>query len=230
MYHSLNSGTTTLIYVTGAKDDVLEKNITAEGNHWIANTKAYPFNMSVMAVIDLDGVEARDARYELGAFYGDECRGSARLMYVESLDRYLAFVSVSGNGAVDLCWLLFDNETKEVYRADEGLHFDANAILGVAKDPLRVSFSGLTGAEELMQLVSCYPNPVSRNEYVRMSLPAARGNEVRVEIMNAQGALVSSARVDALSPEVKAPATAGVYVVRVTIDGKGVVYSKLIVE
>ena len=230
MYHSLNSGTTSLTYVAGAKDDVLEKNITAEGNHWNANTKAYPFNMSVMAVVDLDGVEARDARYELGAFYGDECRGSARLMYVESLDRYLAFVSVSGNGATDLTWLLFDNETKEVYRADEGLHFDPNAILGATKDPLRVSFSGLMGTEELMQMVSCYPNPVGRNEYVHLNMPAVRGSEARVEIMNAQGAMVSSARVDALTPEVKAPATAGVYVMRVTIDGKGVVYAKLIVE
>ena len=230
MYHSLNGSETTLTYAVGAKDGAVEENLTSEGNHWTPNVKAFPFNMSVVAVVEIDGAEVSDDRYELAVFADGECRGSVRLMQVEALDRYMAFLTVSGNGNADLEWALYDNETGLEYRGSETkLQFEQNAVVGSVKEPLIVRFADLTGTDETMNKVSCYPNPVRRSQYVRVNLPAGSG-EARVDMVNALGATVLSQRVNGLNAEVKAPAAAGVYVVRVTIDGKAVAYTKLIVE
>ena len=230
MYHSLNNGTTTLTYTVNAKDSEVEENLTAEGNHWTPDVKAYPFNMSVVAVVEIDGVEAVEDRYELAVFADGECRGSVRLMQVAALNRYVAFLTVTGNGSADLRWALYDTETGEEYLdSDSELRFEPNAIVGNVKEPMTVRFNGLTATSETPNKVTCYPNPVSRSQYVRIDLPAAHG-ETQVEVVNALGAVVSSQRANGMVAEVKAPATAGVYVVRITIDGKEVVYTKLIVE
>ena len=227
MYRSLNSGTTTLTYMLNAKDGALEENLA--GAHWTANAKAYPYNMSVVAVVEIDGMEASDGRYELAAFANGECRGSVRLTEVEALDRYMAFLTVSGNGATDLEWALYDSETGMEYRGSmTKLQFEQNGIVGSAREPLTVRFGDLTGTDETMNQVSCYPNPANRGQYFRVSLPASK--EARVDVVNALGATVSSQRVNGPAAEVKAPTAAGVYMLRVTIDGKAVATTKLIVE
>ena len=229
MYHSLNGGVTQLTYSVSAKDDISVFNGTNEVCHWVANVNAYPYNMSVVAVVELEGMEARDSRYELAAFAGNECRGSARLMYVEALDRYLAFLTVVGIGQAELRWALYDTETGEVGYNTETLRFEQDAILGAVKDPLKVSFAKFNATDDtFVNDLIVYPNPVRCDQMVRISLPAH--GEVTVEIVDALGAVLSSERVKGEIFEIKAPDTAGVYAVKVTVDGKGVSCSKMIVR
>ena len=229
MYHSLNGGVTQLTYSVSAKDDISVFNGTNEVCHWVANVNAYPYNMSVVAVVELEGMEARDSRYELAAFAGNECRGSARLMYVEALDRYLAFLTVVGIGQAELRWALYDTETGEVGYNTETLRFEQDAILGAVKDPLKVSFAKFNATDDtFVNDLIVYPNPVRRNQMVRISLPAH--GEVTVEIVDALGNVLTSERVKGETFEIKAPDTAGVYAVKVTVDGKGVSCSKMIVR
>ena len=229
MYHSLNGSETTLTYTVNAKESEVEKNVTSEGNHWVPDMKAYPYNMNVVAVVELDGMELGEGRYELAAFCGGECRGSVRLMEVSSLNRWMAFLTVSGSGTTEMEFALYDTETGMEYRGGDLFRFEQNAIMGSAKEPVAVRFAGLTGMVENLNKVTCYPNPVGRSQYVYVNLPAA-GTEARVEVVNALGAVVSMERATGMTAEVKAPATAGVYVVRVVIDGKAASYAKLVVE
>ena len=229
MYHSLNGSETTLTYTVNAKESEVEKNVTSEGNHWVPDMKAYPYNMNVVAVVELDGMELGEGRYELAAFCGGECRGSVRLMEVSSLNRWMAFLTVSGSGTTEMEFALYDTETGMEYRGGDLFRFEQNAIMGSAKEPVAVRFAGLTGTAENLNKATCYPNPVGRSQYVRVNLPAA-GTEARVEVVNALGAVVSMERATGMTAEVKAPATAGVYVVRVVIDGKAASYAKLVVE
>lgn len=229
MYHSLNGGVTQLTYSVSAKDDISVFNGTNEVCHWVANVNAYPYNMSVVAVVELECMEARDSRYELAAFAGNECRGSARLMYVEALDRYLAFLTVVGIGQAELRWALYDTETGEVGYNTETLRFEQDAILGAVKDPLKVSFAKFNATDDtFVNDLIVYPNPVRCDQMVRISLPAH--GEVTVEIVDALGNVLTSERVKGEIFEIKAPDTAGVYAVKVTVDGKGVSCSKMIVR
>ncbi|MBQ6772115.1 MAG: leucine-rich repeat protein, partial [Bacteroidales bacterium] len=114
MFKSNNSSAVTLVYPNNGTRTDLRDNQTTENNHWQPNLNAYPDNMSVMAVVELDGEELASERYELAAFANGECRGSARLMYVEPLDRYMAFLTVAGDEATGLHFGLYNVETGDV--------------------------------------------------------------------------------------------------------------------
>ena len=49
--------------------------VTVQANHWEPDPHQFPNNMSVIGVIEINGVEQASESYELGAFCGDECRG-----------------------------------------------------------------------------------------------------------------------------------------------------------
>lgn len=231
MYLSQNDGGTTLTYHVGAKDGALEPNLTGEGNHWTPNVKAYPYNMSVVAVVELDGAELTGSRYELAAFSGDECRGGVRLLHVEPVDRYLAFLTVSGDSVANLRLALYDKETGiEYHDSNTALRFEQNAVLGAVKKPMVVRFGKHSETDEAGVKVTCYPNPVDRNRYVRVDLSKLPCPVAKVELVNALGVVVRSERTDSAAVEIQAPATAGVYAVRVTVDGRTAVCAKLIVE
>ena len=114
MYKSMNSSPVSFTYPSGGSKGELKPNQTADYNHWVPNLTAYPDNMSVMAVVELDDVELQGENYELAAFANGECRGSASLMYVEPLNRHIAFLTVAGNEAVELHFGLYNTETGAV--------------------------------------------------------------------------------------------------------------------
>ena len=64
--------------------------------HWNPNPGLYANNMTVVGIITLNGDELRNASYEIGAFCGEECRGSEVLEYYATPNKYLAFLTVYG--------------------------------------------------------------------------------------------------------------------------------------
>ena len=229
MYNYLGSQPVTFTYSTGSSKNLGENRSTLN-NHWVANRQGYPYNMSVMAVVHLDGEEQGGDEVELAAFEGDECRGSARLLYVEHLDRYIAFVTVSGAESADLMWKLYYPETGMEYENTEHhFCFEPNGIIGSLDNPYVVDFSTMTATEEsFANRLAVYPNPVNANDRVTINMPCA--SKACVEVVNAIGAKVSVETVTGTSAFVKAPATSGVYVVKVAIDGMGTYTCKLVVE
>ena len=227
MYNSNATGNTTFAYVDGERSQ--NENTTSADNHWVVNRQAYPYNMSVMAVVSLDGTE-HGGDVELAAFVGDECRGSARLLYVEHLDRHIAFLTVTGEESATLTMKLYDPATGMEYETTaSNLSFEANGIVGSLDNPFVVDFSTATVTEEVFaNRLSVYPNPVNANDLVRVNMPCE--SPARVEIVNALGAVVASETITGTSLAVKAPATSGIYVVKVAIDGMGVFTTKLFVE
>ena len=229
MYHSLNNQPQTFAYSEGAKGVELRENLTAEGNRYMPQVSAYPHNMNMVAVVELEGVEARDIELELSAFVGNECRGSIRLLYVEALDRYLAFLTVSGNEAGTLTMRLVDAETGMEYESEQQFEFEPDAILGTVKQPVVLRFNTVvTQCESYLSQFELYPNPVKGNEMLRLNMPVDK--EVRVELVNALGATVSTETVTSFPASLKAPKTPGVYTVKVTSADKGCQSYKLIVR
>ena len=230
MYKSNNDSPATFTYPDNGRT-VMRDNITAKDNHWVPTVSAYPFNMTVTAVVELDGEELRSDRYELAAFANGESRGSVRLMYVEPIDRYVAFLTIAGEEAADLSLSLYDTETSlEYFGANETLGFEANATLGRLAEPFVVSFRGTTGMDELANSLRVYPNPVNAGERFSIGMNAECKAPVRVEIVNALGITVSVETSTQAPASIVAPVTAGVYTLRVTVDGKGTAVRKLVVK
>ena len=230
MYKSNNASPTTFTYPNNGKAEMSD-NLTIENNYWESNPSAYPYNMTVTAVVELDGEELRSDRYELAAFANGESRGSVRLMYVEPIDRYVAFLTIAGEEATELSLSLYDMETgMEYFPAEENIVFEADATLGRLAEPFVVSFRGTTGVDELANSLRVYPNPVKAGERFSIGMNAESKAPVRVEIVNALGAVVSVETSTQAPASIVAPATAGIYTLRVTVDGKGTIIRKLVVK
>ena len=230
MYKSNSVSAVTLVYPSGGSKEELKANQTAGNNHWQPNLNAYPDNMSVMAVVELDGEELQGENYELAAFANGEVRGSARLLYVEPLNRYMAFLTVAGDEAAELRFGLYNTETGEVEtQSIASLRYETNAVVGSFAEPYVVSFRGNTGMDEWASSLNVYPNPVHRGQIVSLGFGDAETGEVQVEIVNVLGAVVETRRATSLQGII-APETAGVYTLRVTVEGKGTCYRKLVVR
>ena len=231
MYKSNRSNSITLTYPNGGAKDELMANQTTEGNHWQPNLNAYADNMSVMAVVEMDGRELQGENYELAAFANGECRGSARLLYVEPIDRYMAFVAVAGDETCELRFRLYNAETGTVVETvcTPSLQYETNAVVGSFVTPYVVSFCGSTGVDEWASRVNLFPNPVERGQMVSLGLSVEDAGEVQVEIINALG-VVETLRATSPLQGITAPKVAGVYTLRITIEGKGTCYRKLIVK
>ncbi len=231
MYESHSTGELTLIYPEPSKSDLLLENLTAQHNYWKPAMQAYPYNMTVVAVVELDHAAAQSTQYELAVFANDECRGSAKLQYVAAMDRYLAFLTVFGEKTADLRFALYDAETGMEYSdANQELAFVADDHVGSLRDPYTVQFKGMTALQETDNLIQVYPNPVGQGQMFNIGQSAEELGEVQIEFVNALGAVVSTEKAMQLPVSVKAPDAAGVYILRISVNGKGVRYGKLIVK
>ena len=229
MYYSTNSETHTFTYPDTNRGGELKKNLTAENNHWEPNPHAYPTNMTFLAVIDLDGKEIQSEDYELAVFDADgECRGSITTMYVDITGRYYAFLTIYGDVPVDLHFGLYDLEAnEECFDVDETLMFNADASIGTVFEPVVLHFHGLNSVNELDSRIKVFPNPVNRGERFNVGLADDVTNPVRVEIINALGL------VETVTPSrqtLTAPNVAGVYTLRITVEGERTYISKLVVK
>lgn len=162
MYYSSSNQPKTLVYPEGGRGVEQKANHTADNNHWVPDMHAYPHNMTVTAIIELDGEELRAENYELAAFAADECRGSVRLMYVEPIDRWVAFLTVAGEDAANLNFSLFDMETGMEYSgSEETLNYKTDAMVGTMGEPYIVRFRNAASEDEKFSHVSIFPNPAN---------------------------------------------------------------------
>ena len=229
MYLSKTNGSVVFYYPEAPSKVTLQENLTSENNHWSPDMQAYPNNMSVMAVVELDGVELHDDAYELAAFAGEECRGSVRLMEVDG--RHLAFLTVTGDTPQDLSLRLYDATTgQEWHHADEVVTFASNAVIGSLEAPVTVHFRGNASVGEVLGDIKLFPNPVWRGETFGIESSLTSGASVKVEIINALGTVVSTVTSTRCPETLVAPKTAGVYTVRITVDGLGTCCKKLVVK
>jgi hypothetical protein len=229
LYKSNGSGSFTLVYPANSKGETLAENITSEHNHWVPDMHAYPDNMTVTAIIELDNEEVNSDNYELAAFANGECRGSVRLMYVEPLNRHIAFLTITGEDVTALSFSLYDMQMdEEIHGANEQINFSNNATVGDLMEPYVLHFRGITGVDEWANRLNVFPNPVACGEVLNIVMPAEDLGEMRVEIINALG-VVETCHGASLQT-ITAPDVAGVYTLHITVEGKGTCYRKLVVK
>ena len=232
MYYSMNGNPVTFTYPNNDRGGELKKNLTAENNHWEPNPHAYPTNMTLLAVIDLDGEEIQSENYELAVFDADgECRGSIKTMYVDITGRYYAFMTIYGDSPVELHFGLYDWEAHaECFNVDETVMFNADASIGTIFEPMVLHFHGLNNVDEFDRQIRVFPNPVNCGERFSLGMAEDVTNPVRVEIINALGVETLRATSVQTPAQLTAPTTAGVYTLRITVEGKATIIRKLIVK
>ena len=232
MYYSNKNTTSTLNYAESPNREERIPNITAENNHWTPNAFEYPYNMTAMAVVMLDDMEISNDQYELAAFANGKCIGSSRLLYNEGLNHYLAYLTIYGEESVDIQFGLYDVASgTEYYSAIETLSFEINSIIGNVAEPFVVHFDNTTGMNQnLESTVFLYPNPVSKGEKCSIGMLVNGMEKATIEVIDALGSVISVETVHQQPISITAPNTAGVYTVRITVEGQGSYCRKLIVK
>ena len=208
MYGSRSNSPKTLVYQTG-REDATMANITPENNFFHPSVD-YVDNMSLTAVVDLDGEELRSEGYELAAFVGDECRGSVKLMYVEPIDRYVAFLTVFGDQEEDLHFRLTDGAVSSL--SADRLAYAVDGILGELDNPVVLHFGPMDAQENASANVIVYPNP-SEGVFNIEGL-----NIRKVEVFNALGQPVFAKDTENGLMIDLTNRAAGIYLIRIVTD------------
>jgi hypothetical protein len=170
MYYSGNPTAQTLIYPSSSATQPAPalRNATEEAftSHWTVDEHRFPNTMTATSVVLLDNVELQSNQIEIGAFSGDECRGSAVLKdFSQNTHSYMGFLVIHGEGNEAIRLRIYDHATGREYDANNVLSFGVNAIHGNPAEPYSItSLSSPTGINDIQaNAVNIYLEPTSGN-------------------------------------------------------------------
>ena len=100
-------------------------------NHWTP-AQGFQNNMTVNGIIRIDGEEQFSPMLEIGAFCGDECRGSEFAMFFPPTGQYLVPIAIVGNESGDeITFRLYDHgQGREIEGECGTLTFTVDAMIG----------------------------------------------------------------------------------------------------
>jgi hypothetical protein len=212
MYQNVSGTTKTLVYPSESATRSMKANVTAENNYWVPNAEKFAGNMSVIAVVESNGIEMSD--YEVAAFVGDEIRGSARPIYIEVLDKHMIFMTVYGSGKEEITFKYYDinADAIENVTSREEIVFADNATYGSIENAI-VLTCGVTGiGENDTETLNVYPNPANINAEISLGTTYDR-----VEIYNAIGVKIAEYSND---NKIDGIETSGVYLIKAMNDNE----------
>ena len=219
MYNSNSSSEKTLVYHSGRYQSP-KTNITPVDNIFIPNVKPYASNMTITAIVELEGDELHTEGYEVAAFAGNECRGSAKLIYVEPLDRYMVFLLVAGDTEHNLRFALTDGY--ETSWSEDNVMYSNDDIIGTPMEPAVLHFGPLGINEDKDMTVNVYPNP-SNDVYNIVAKDIQR-----IEVIDNLGQIILSKEIENDFVQISLNGrTNGAYLLRV-VTSNGVFINKLI--
>ncbi len=198
--------------------------------HWRGNIRRFPDNLCLMAVVTVDGEEQRGEDLELGAFVDGECRGSAKLYYMEAIDRYYALMTITGQDGEQVSFALTDGEQPTNGESHTHLTFVTDAMVGSYEQPFVVDFgSTTTVGEHESNLMTLYPNPVEHDASFGLDIPEEE-QVVELTITDMLGAVVRRETGAIAKRSVVGLPTAGLYMVKAVCRSGRVYQCKLMVK
>jgi hypothetical protein len=151
-------------------------------------------------------------------------------VYAEPLNRYVAFLTVSGEEVANMYFGLYNKETgEEFFNTNTSLTFNADAMVGDPDEPFVIGFRDSSAINELGNAMTLYPNPASIGEKVNVLISNSM-RPVRIEIVDAIGKIVSVESSTNWPATIAVPASAGVYTVRIITEDNGVMIQKMVVK
>ncbi|MBQ4206077.1 MAG: T9SS type A sorting domain-containing protein, partial [Bacteroidales bacterium] len=215
MYSSGAGENKTLVY----SDSRSNMKAETEEPHWQTDRHAYADNLTMIAVVKIEGEEQRDESCEVGAFVNGECRGSAKLMYDAETDRYLAMLTISGEDG-DVIDFGVTNGGRQMLGSETRIRFTENAMIGDFTSPKEIMFGEMTD-----QSITIYPNPVGKDMPISLTLPTD-DDVTEIVITDMLGVVVRHETAN--GKEITGISKPGVYMIR-TVCKSGKVYNTRII-
>jgi len=164
--------------------------------YWTVNTSQFQHNMNITAVINPDNYQLQD-KDQIGVFVDGELRGYGQAVYAEPLDKYLLFITASGNIPNELLeFKLFSEQDSTEIILEETMFFKPDQIVGDVMDPFVFNFLQTDTEEILLENyeLNVYPNPSNSNFKIDMTL--VESEEIELVITEAMGKRIDYMRRD----------------------------------
>ena len=114
-----------------------------QSNHWTTITGTQ-YNLTMSGVIYIDGIAQTSTALEVGAFCGNECRGSARAQFFPPTGDYVVSLTVVSNevSGETITFRLFDHRIQQEYPNEcvNSITFNANDNYGAMGNWYEFSF------------------------------------------------------------------------------------------
>jgi hypothetical protein len=163
---------------------------------WTADCHAFQYNMTLTAVLRIQGLESIDGNDMIGAFSGDMCRGVANPVYVPGTGRYLVFMMIYTDdiSREEIGLRAFDADAGVVYDINETVTCRCDAMLGSVHYPVILNTGAVhddqtPGVPSAFALGQNYPNPFNPSTEIRYDVPKD-GSRVSIRIYDVAGRLV----------------------------------------
>ncbi|MFM8487198.1 MAG: T9SS type A sorting domain-containing protein, partial [Bacteroidota bacterium] len=160
---------------------------------WTVDPSQYESSATLVGMLGVNGTNLTGASMELGAFVGNEVRGSAQAMFVEPLNSYLFFLTYySNNNGDPISFKLYDSDNGLIRDLAQTMFFTADNHQGSMDIPFPFSYNGLSDAEEAVTdelSLDVRPNPFSQSTEIRFALKQA--SEVFITVTDLNGKVVT---------------------------------------
>lgn len=110
-------------------------------NHWTPEMSQYASYMTVLAVVDIEGDEQERTDLEVGAFCGNECRGSKFAQVFPVTGRYIFRLAIYGNSGDEIIFRIYDHQQQSELdlQSQDTLVWEPEGF-GTLDDPVVLSF------------------------------------------------------------------------------------------
>ena len=109
--------------------------------HWTVNPNRFQYDMTVYCVLQSGGAALTNyVDYEVAAFYGEECRGVAKVQTASNGTKYL-YLRVYSNETQDetISFRVFQSSTDSEIWLPETMSFESLAMTGTPGEPMMLT-------------------------------------------------------------------------------------------
>lgn len=129
---------------------------------WSVNPAQYEYGSTFIGMLSANGANVTTANLELGAFYGNEVRGSAQATFIPSMNVYMFFMTMYSNEfGQPISFKLYNAGTGEIISLSETMVFTPDLHLGTVVSPVPFTLQSTATSEETLLLRNfvAVPNP-----------------------------------------------------------------------
>jgi hypothetical protein len=129
---------------------------------WSVNPALYEYGSTFIGMLSANGANVTTANLELGAFYGNEVRGSAQATFIPSMNVYMFFMTMYSNVfGQPISFKLYNAGTGEIISLSETMVFTPDLHLGTVVSPVPFTLQSTATSEETLLLRNfvAVPNP-----------------------------------------------------------------------
>ncbi|MBC7773833.1 MAG: T9SS type A sorting domain-containing protein [Phycisphaerae bacterium] len=161
-------------------------------NFWSVDPTQFEYSMTLIGMLEKSDSNATTSTMELGAFVGNQVRGSSQAIYIPPYDSYLFFLTVYANSSGEqVKYKLFDSNNGAVQDLNEAMYFSPDLHQGSIENPVPFTLPS-SGTQDLAwaQSFEVQPNPFHTETMFRFALPSTQ--EVSMTVVDVSGRAVST--------------------------------------